>query len=953
MPRALRYALWAIAIVIGLLLIMWAALPWWLPTLARQFAAKQGVSITALNLGYPGLNGVFVNEFTVETSTAQIGATGIELGYSRALRDPHHVERIRIARLRARVGTTDITATGVELSYSFGLRDPQHLERIKIAQLRAHADAANISAAGLDLVYSSGALRAKRIDTANIASLDVALLPSKRKTPTKIPKSPEELWQLVPLRIAHIGALRARGTTPAFAVSGKVDFDQQQLHAQVSASEPIIAAGSNANLTLTRAGKLTLQLGRASTPSTSLLAASGNVAPHSSSARIDAALNSDHTLLNMNVDAHMPTDLLSLASAAAGIATRVGMLDAQLQAQLPWPLPDNLDQAALLQLANSADVHSRFALQWQGDVPTRLTQANAKLRGDINARTGSVAVHLDPGSLLTGQLVMASPLRLFGQSIAPMLTVRADKALDLTLAHEQLRVSGKARASIGTKNAGLTVQLDALQMPVSGRPNVALGDGATAHVRLQADLARTTFGHFTHTSDANVSLAGNVATLHMAPHATLGLGKLGDWSHGQTTATNAAAFDIQLNTHTLGYRANNLSFTLQLPKATFGTTDVTFAASTLTVAHLDSSAPSHIATDGALATHVTSGNYQLPINVAGTIGLNDDKAHLALTLAATKSGVRIPFTVDHDIGNGSGALHVDTTLSTNTALMKSVLDKWTADYDLDSGKVKLLADLQWRVASANTRVNGIGSFSTIDAQAHYTDYLVRGANIKADWQLDDRGFALRNGDAHIAEAFVGTPVTAIAAPFSYQDGVLTTPGVRVDVVGGHAITDAFHYVVKDGSATINVKVDGLALDKLLALEGGDIEGAGTLDGNLPVSLVNNVPVIHGGRVRARPPGGTIAYGAVSSIAEYARGPGLEFAFNALKDFHYTTLDADVEYAADTTMKLAVRLYGRNPTVEKGRTIHYNLNVSENVADLLRSLRASTDVSDRFAKRLSQ
>ena len=82
-------------------------------------------------------------------------------------------------------------------------------------------------------------------------------------------------------------------------------------------------------------------------------------------------------------------------------------------------------------------------------------------------------------------------------------------------------------------------------------------------------------------------------------------------------------------------------------------------------------------------------------------------------------------------------------------------------------------------------------------------------------------------------------------------------------------------------------------------------------------------------------------------------PGLDLALGALTDFRYEVLETTVEYSETGDMNLGVRLQGRNPQVEKGRAIHYNLNVSENIPVLLESLRLQDSFTQRIEKEVSR
>jgi hypothetical protein len=167
------------------------------------------------------------------------------------------------------------------------------------------------------------------------------------------------------------------------------------------------------------------------------------------------------------------------------------------------------------------------------------------------------------------------------------------------------------------------------------------------------------------------------------------------------------------------------------------------------------------------------------------------------------------------------------------------------------------------------------------------------------------------------------------------------------VLGGGLSIESFRYDLEAGSADLRVQLADLDLTQILALEGDDIGGDGRLDGILPVALRDSGVSVAGGRLVARPPGGTLRLNAalVSAFTQ----PGLDLALGALTDFRFEVLNADVDYQENGDLALGVRLEGRNPAVEKGRRIVYNLNVTENVPVLLESLR----LQEAFTRRIEQ
>jgi hypothetical protein len=158
----------------------------------------------------------------------------------------------------------------------------------------------------------------------------------------------------------------------------------------------------------------------------------------------------------------------------------------------------------------------------------------------------------------------------------------------------------------------------------------------------------------------------------------------------------------------------------------------------------------------------------------------------------------------------------------------------------------------------------------------------------------------------------------------------------------------FDYDRIGASAALEVALEDVDLAELLGLYGEHIAGSGRLDGHLPAFVADGAVSIRSGRLRARPPGGHIRLSP--ALARVGARPGLDFALRALEDFTYTLLDADVDYAPSGDLTLAVRLHGRNPGIEGGRPIHYNLTVTENVPQLLESLAIEGRLLERLKRR---
>lgn len=333
----------------------------------------------------------------------------------------------------------------------------------------------------------------------------------------------------------------------------------------------------------------------------------------------------------------------------------------------------------------------------------------------------------------------------------------------------------------------------------------------------------------------------------------------------------------------------------------------------------------------------------LPFGLSGTYSLGPEalSAQLALTSGPVQ---RLPLRVVHALDGTGTRIRAAHSLSWSAPLLSALLPTWTEDYDLDRGEMDMNLDLVLGEAL-------IGSASLLihTATLHYADYVGNDTSAVLQIELTPDGVRLDESRFKVGSLDVGFPVTEIEAAFSGSPESLLVKGLQARLLGGRAVAAPFIYQVESATADIDLTLTDLDLAAVLALEGEDVSGGGRLDGHLPVRIREGEVGVTGGQIAARAPGGTIHL--APSLANAIAQPGLDLALRALQDFRFTTLSAGVDYAGSGDLNLSLRLEGHNPDVEKGRPIHYNLNISENIPTLLESLRLSDSFTDSIQKRV--
>ncbi len=157
-----------------------------------------------------------------------------------------------------------------------------------------------------------------------------------------------------------------------------------------------------------------------------------------------------------------------------------------------------------------------------------------------------------------------------------------------------------------------------------------------------------------------------------------------------------------------------------------------------------------------------------------------------------------------------------------------------------------------------------------------------------------------------------------------------------------------------GDFYFEVLLDGLDLAKLLAVypvQG--LSGSGLIDGRLPLRWADGKISLANGQLAARPTGGLIKVESATATAMTRRNPALKLILDALSNFHYHTLSANVTYHDDGTMILNLRIAGSNPALEQGRPILLEISIEENIPALLAALQLDNQISDTIRRRIEE
>jgi hypothetical protein len=311
--------------------------------------------------------------------------------------------------------------------------------------------------------------------------------------------------------------------------------------------------------------------------------------------------------------------------------------------------------------------------------------------------------------------------------------------------------------------------------------------------------------------------------------------------------------------------------------------------------------------------------------------------------------------------NTANALNINATLDelflrAGNPLAQTLFD-WPPLLALDNGRVQAEADLQ------------IPSSKPLQLRASLTGKGLAGiydrttlSGLDAELQLQLTGDRLRLDLPRLSARQLdpGIELGPLQLQASYRAslqeplaGSLTHQRAELGILGGSLSLAPATWALEQPSQLLPLQLSGLDLQELFrAYPAEGLAGSGLIDGTLPLRMDGAIS-IEKGLIEARSPGGRLSFHSPRIRAMGQANPGMKLVTDALEDFHYDQLSSSVDYDPSGKLLLGMRLHGQNPTIEKGRPIHFNINLEEDIPALLASLQLTDKVSGIIQQRIQQ
>ena len=347
----------------------------------------------------------------------------------------------------------------------------------------------------------------------------------------------------------------------------------------------------------------------------------------------------------------------------------------------------------------------------------------------------------------------------------------------------------------------------------------------------------------------------------------------------------------------------------------------------------------------------------------------------AVKFSADQGGIKADLRVDTPTHGEFVTARIEQPLQTAQGVMHGVIGPLTfngndrrlskmimglpSSTDLTGGMFTATVDASWSNSFRDriTVMNAVSATSTVVAEqlsGHYDDYVLKGLSTAMVLYTQGLESIVMTQPASIFVAAVQSGVDVANLVASYQIRwklaedlpIVDVRDFQCDVFGGTISSPGSVVDLAKPPVTTTFSLRNLDLAKILSVEQQKgLQGTGTLNGTLPVTITSGGIIVKDGVIEAQPPGGTIRYASTSesskSFSESDRQ--LQLVAQALNNFQYSLLRVGVKYGETGMLDLNARLEGRNPDLRNTPPIHFNLTVQEHIPTLLKSLRLVEDI----------
>lgn len=283
--------------------------------------------------------------------------------------------------------------------------------------------------------------------------------------------------------------------------------------------------------------------------------------------------------------------------------------------------------------------------------------------------------------------------------------------------------------------------------------------------------------------------------------------------------------------------------------------------------------------------------------------------------------------------------------------LSSLIDQSLLNGDIVAGEIEGHANISWsKQPDQSWEFGGPVILSAENLSGIYNDtyFLDLNTDLFAEATTP---FGLRTNRSHsatIASIDIGLPVTNIAWQYNFdsQARQVQIDNLSTELLDGNVTIEHMDFQLDREQNEIPVVISNLDLNSIVSLaDYPELAVDGLISGYLPLVLSGNKFTLEEGLVGALRPGGSIRYTPADPTP--SSNPSVQLVNDALSNYRYETMNTEVYYNELGDLRLEVQLRGSNPDMNDGQAINLNVNITDNIPTLLRSLQASRVITEEL------
>jgi len=366
---------------------------------------------------------------------------------------------------------------------------------------------------------------------------------------------------------------------------------------------------------------------------------------------------------------------------------------------------------------------------------------------------------------------------------------------------------------------------------------------------------------------------------------------------------------------------------------------------------------------GGISTTQLAPGYELQTlqlkDIAAQISANSENLQADGNFSTANVPGRFTFALAHAFDKGQGRFSIKPLkpldLNAENSKLSLLWTPWTYPFDMLTGRVELTSSAAW---SQNRDFRLTTRIKLDDAGGNYRELVFSGLSFDHAFEIlpdihsvETSNIKLKHLDSGVTVSNTSTDLTLETASTGPLPQFLIQ-NLHGEIFDGAFSSDDFVFDLNRSKNSFKIKATNIDLAQIVETQQlEDIVVTGRIDGTVPVEMnEQGISIQHGAFVNVVRDG-TIRYNPAAGADQLKQNPLTGIALDALKDFRYSHLSADVNFTPEGMLTINLQLKGTSPELDTKRPVHLNINTEQNLLSLLKSIRYAEGVSESIDQKV--